>query len=191
MLPTGSSPRVCASVRKRVHIIGGPGSGKSYLAARLAKQYAIPSYALDDLYWDRAIPRYGKRADKDTRDLQLANIVAQEAWIIEGVYYAWLGPSFAAADVIILLNPSVWLRHWRILRRFMIRKFGTVRTPRESALDLWRLLQWNRKYDREHLPRALDAVAAQGRDAIACKTWAEVQQAMKIPHPDISETNHH
>ena len=88
-----------------MHIIGGPGSGKSYLAGRLAKRYAIPSYALDDLYWDRVTGRYGTRADKDTRDLQLANIVAQEAWIIEGVYYAWLGPSFAAADVIIIAAP--------------------------------------------------------------------------------------
>ena len=38
----------------KIHIIGAPGSGKSFLADNLSKQFDIPHYDLDDLQWDNA-----------------------------------------------------------------------------------------------------------------------------------------
>ncbi len=38
----------------KIHIIGAPGSGKSFLAGNLSKQFDIPHYDLDDLQWDNA-----------------------------------------------------------------------------------------------------------------------------------------
>ena len=75
---------------RRIHIIGGPGSGKSYTARRLSHLFAIPAYDLDELFWDRAAPRYGVRAPETERDTRLATIIQGPAWVIEGVYYGWL-----------------------------------------------------------------------------------------------------
>ena len=36
----------------KIHIIGGSGSGKTYLAENLSKKYGIRHYDLDDLQWD-------------------------------------------------------------------------------------------------------------------------------------------
>jgi len=129
--------------KPRIHIIGGPGSGKSFIAAELSRRLAVPAYDLDELFWDRAALRYGVRADGQERGRRLAAIVAQDGWIIEGVYYGWLAPSFEAADVIIELSPSIWIRHWRVLRRFLLRKLRRNASKRESILDLWRLLRWS------------------------------------------------
>src|SRR5215831_518656 len=99
------------SVLQRIHIIGGPGSGKSYAALQLSRLLGIPAYDLDELFWDRAAER----------NARLAAIAQEEIWIIEGVYYGWLGPSFERADRIFVLRPHVLLRDWRIVNRFVLR----------------------------------------------------------------------
>ena len=73
----------------RIRIIGGPGSGKSTLARQLAEEYGIPHYDLDNLQWDNAAADYGTKRDPSERDALLADILKQDDWIIEGVYYAW------------------------------------------------------------------------------------------------------
>ena len=37
---------------KNILVIGGSGSGKTYLARRLAQEYDIPHVELDELQWD-------------------------------------------------------------------------------------------------------------------------------------------
>jgi len=147
--PDGLWPRVILSVRRlhrhsmkpRIHIIGGPGSGKSYTALELSARFGVPAYDLDDLFWERSAPGYGVRADATIRDQQLGSIVAQDGWIIEGVYYGWLAPSFDTADMIIALTPSLLTRHRRVITRFALRTFGQIRSKKQESLaDLWRLL---------------------------------------------------
>jgi adenylate kinase family enzyme len=143
---------------QRIHIIGSPGSGKSYAAQCLSHRLRVPAYDLDDLFWDRAAQSYGERASEIERDARLVAITQQDAWVTEGVYYLWLRPSFERADVIFVLRPNVFLRDWRILRRFTSRKLGIAATKRESLLDLYRLIQWNHKYDIDNLKRALEFI---------------------------------
>jgi adenylate kinase family enzyme len=90
---------------RRAHIIGGPGSGKSYAAKHLATRLEIPAHDLDNLFWDRAAETYGVRASQIDRDARLLEITQQDAWMIEGVYYHWLKPSFERADTIFVLSP--------------------------------------------------------------------------------------
>ena len=101
---------------QRIHIIGGPGSGKSYIAHQLSQRFGIPAYELDELFWNRAAPRYGVRTETVERDARLLAITQEEAWIIEGVYYGWLRPSFERADHIFVLRVNVFLRDWRIVK---------------------------------------------------------------------------
>lgn len=75
---------------QRIHIIGGPGSGKSYAARYLSLRLGIPAYHLDVLFWDSAAQSYGVRASDEDRDAKLMAITNKAAWVIEGVYYRWL-----------------------------------------------------------------------------------------------------
>jgi adenylate kinase family enzyme len=169
-------------LKPRIHIIGGPGSGKTYVAARLAERFGIPTHDLDDLFWDCTASCYGIRADALERDRQLATIVSRDGWIIEGVYYQWLAPSIDAADFIVALTPLVWVRHWRVVRRFLLRKFGRVPSKRESLADLWRLLRWSHAYDRDNLVRARKFIAERGRELIACRTFDDVIVLTETPN---------
>jgi adenylate kinase family enzyme len=170
---------MAAGLKSRIHILGGPGSGKSYIAAKLAEHLGISTYDLDDLFWDRAAFRYGARADPEKRDRQLAAIVCQDSWIIEGVYYLWLAPSFKAAHVIIALTPSIWIRHWRVIRRFILRRLGKIPSKRESFADLGRLLYWSHYYDRTNLVEAREFMAEHGRRLVNCRTFDEVLRQLE------------
>lgn len=162
-------------MKPRIHIVGGPGGGKSYAASKLSARFGIPIYDLDDLFWKRSAPGYGVRAEPTVRDQELASIAAQDGWIIEGVYYGWLAPSFDAADVINALTPSILTRHWRVIRRFMLRKFGRIPSKKlESLANLWRLLRWSHSYDARHLVQARQAITARGREWVECRTFEEV-----------------
>jgi adenylate kinase family enzyme len=164
-------------LKPRIHIIGGSGSGKSYIAAKLAQRFGVPAFDLDELFWDRAAGRYGICAAPAKRDQQLAAIIAQNGWIIEGVYYQWLTPSFDAANVIIALTSSIWIRHWRVVRRFILRKAGGLPSKRESLADLWRLLRWSHAYDATNLAQARQLIAERGHQLVDCKTFADVLAA--------------
>lgn len=60
----------------------------------------------------------GFAREREARDRKLAEIVATDKWIIEGVYHQWVGQSLDRADLILALTPSVWLRDARLIRRF-------------------------------------------------------------------------
>ena len=141
----------------------------------------MPAYDLDDLFWDPRTSRYGVRAEAEGRDRRLAAIVAQDGWVIEGVYYGWLGPSFDRADLIIELSPSVWVRHRRVIRRFVLRRLGRGGSKRESLADLWRLLRWSHTYDARHLIEAREFISGRGRHPVACTTLEQVLAAASVP----------
>ena len=145
-----------ASRPERVHIMGGAGSGKSYLAERLGRALDLPICDLDDLFWASDQNTYDVPAKPDQRDERLRQFVARNRWIVEGVYHQWVGESFQRADVILLLTPRLILRDGRIVRRFLFRKFGFVETTKKETLaGLVSLIRWNHAYDGDNLGRAL------------------------------------
>ena len=156
-------------------MIGGPGSGKSFIAAKIAATFGVKVYDLDDLFWDPHVPGYRVRADKEKRDQALAAIAMQDAWVIEGAYYKWLIPSFERADLIIILNTSVWLREWRIVKRTVPCLFRrSLSTKKESLGSLLNLLQWNHTYQKNVLSPARALISSLGKSAIECRTLADV-----------------
>jgi len=164
---------------RRVHILGGSGSGKSHVARKLADAYGIEVLDLDTIFWDNASGEYNRRADDETRDRALKEFINRDAWIVEGVYHTWLTPSFRAADVIIILATPVWLRQWRIVRRFAARKMGLAPAKgNETLASLWGLLRWNRAYDGDNLARARAMIAGLGLSAVECASLSEVMKAM-------------
>ena len=135
----------------KIHIIGGPGSGKTFLAEKLSKQLGIPHYDLDDLQWDNASSAYGTKRDPQERAAMLDEILTKDNWIIEGVYYAWCGKCFENADKIYLLNVPRHTYRYRIIRRFIRRKLGIEKGKKETLKSLSALLKWADKFQQENL----------------------------------------
>ncbi|MCK6073911.1 hypothetical protein [Paenibacillus silvae] len=77
---------------RRIHIIGSTGSGKTYLAKNLSKQWDIPYYELDKVMWSSSVEMAGKNSP-EVRDKLLHEIIVKDSWIVEGVYYKWLAES--------------------------------------------------------------------------------------------------
>jgi adenylate kinase family enzyme len=166
---------------RRIHLIGGPGSGKSYLAAKITAAYGITSFALDDLFWDASAATYGVRADPHTRDQALAAIVARDAWVIEGAYYKWLTPSFERADLIIVLNPSVWLRDWRIMKRFAVQRFRQAPSKKKETIpSILSLMQWNHTYEKNQLRPTCAVLARLNKRPVECRTVADALAVLAV-----------
>lgn len=136
----------------KIRIIGGPGTGKTFLAEKLSEKYGIPHYDLDDIQWDNAAGDYGTKRDPQERNGLLDRILEEDDWIIEGVYYAWCGRCFEDADSIYLLETPRYKCRYRIIRRFLRRKTGLEKGKRETVRSLSALLKWADKYRKENLP---------------------------------------
>ena len=135
----------------KIHIIGCSGTGKTYFAKVLSKKYNIPHFDLDDIQWDNNLDGYGVKMPTDKRDELLKQILNKDAWIIEGVYYAWVLESFEQADIIYVLDMPKYLYKSRIIIRFLKRKVGIEKGKRETLKSLYNLLKWTNKYQDKNL----------------------------------------
>jgi adenylate kinase family enzyme len=162
---------------QKIHMLGGPGSGKSFAASKIAAAYALPIVHLDDLFWERRVDRV--KAPEGERDLAFSRILERESWIVEGVYFRWVSRSFEEADKIIVLVPSVWKRDWRILRRFLKLNSGLNFLKKAPLWYFVRLLAWNHRYERDDFQQALAALAHLHDKVVECRTLDEVFRALE------------
>ena len=135
----------------KIHIIGCSGTGKTYLARKFSKKYNIQHYDLDDIQWDNSADGYGLKMPVDKREKMLKQILNQESWIIEGVYYAWVIESFQEADVIYVLDIPSHIYKYRIIMRFIKRKLGIEKGKKETFKSVYNLLKWTNKYQNNNL----------------------------------------
>ena len=135
----------------KIHIIGGPGSGKTFLAEKLSKELGIHHYDLDELQWNNQSDSYGVKRTPDERDRLLFDVLNHKDWIIEGVYYAWCQQCFADADENYVLSVPKYKYRYRIVRRFIRRKLGLEQGKKETLKSLSRLLRWADKYQKVNL----------------------------------------
>ncbi|OEH93850.1 AAA family ATPase [Bacillus solimangrovi] len=141
----------------KIHIIGGSGSGKSTVAKQLSEKYSIPHYDLDAIFWDKNAEQYKIKAPVFIRDNKLKEIVGQPSWIIEGVYFTWLDPSFALADKIFVLHTPLSVQEERIWSRYYQRKTGLLSsTKKETINSVNELIDWNKKYIENYLPNFIN-----------------------------------
>lgn len=163
----------------RIHIIGGPGSGKTYLAKKLSAMLGISSHDLDEIFWDNSSNSYGTRNPPEVRHVLLQELLHRPQWILEGVYHQWVEDSFRSADIIVILSPPVGLRDWRILKRFAKRKVGLIKSKRETLRDLIALLRYNHEYDTDNLKRALGVLKPHEHKLFHCRSADEALERIK------------
>ncbi|MCM2441313.1 DNA topology modulation protein FlaR [Agrobacterium vitis] len=98
---------------KRLIVTGPNGAGKSYIAAQLAAARPdVPVISFDAI----KLTNNWKQRPKSEIDAELLRVVQKNAWILEG------GPSLLPhaikyADSVMWLDPSAWLRAWRLALR--------------------------------------------------------------------------
>ena len=135
----------------KIHIIGCSGSGKTYLANALAKKYNIPHFDLDDIQWDNNTEGYGTKRPLEERNALLQEILNNNEWVIEGVYYAWVQQSFDEADKIYVLDMPRYLYKSRIIIRSIKRKLGIQQGKRETLKSVYNLLKWTETFQNKNL----------------------------------------
>ena len=126
----------------KLHILGGPGSGKTTFAQAISSRFHIPRY------------------DLDTMNLEQGNalaLVSQPAWITEGIYLISTEPMLYHADYIVLLEVSWPVASWRILRRHLLNSLrGTQSYPGINGIkSLFKLLAYTGRYylNQDHVTR--------------------------------------
>ena len=135
----------------KIHIIGCSGSGKTYLANALAKKYNIPHFDLDDIQWDNSADGYGVKMPIEKRAELLNNILKNDSWIIEGVYYAWVGKCFEDADKIYVLDVPKRVYTYRIIKRALKRKLGFEKGKKETLKSVYNLLKWTNVFQNKNM----------------------------------------
>ena len=111
----------------RIHVIGGPGSGKTTLAREIGAYLGIEVHELDQIAFTG--PNYAERPlPERMADIHL--IAHRPAWITEGLFL-WTDELLAHADIIVWLDHVGWRRGiWRITRRFISSALGEAKNRR-------------------------------------------------------------
>ena len=136
----------------KIHIIGCSGSGKTYLAKQLSEKLGIPRFDLDDIQWDNSYDGYGIKMPPEKRDRLLCDILQNDNWIIEGVYYSWVEKSFEDADRIYVLDMPKYLYKFRIIKRSLKRKLGFEKGKKETLKSVVDLIKWTDTFQDKNMP---------------------------------------
>ena len=123
-----------------MHVIGGPGAGKTTVGQRLATRLTVPYIDLDRVAAYR--PPKGRHEDVpfghwervpwDERLAIAHKLASQQGWVSEGVYAGWKEPLVSRADVVVWLDTPGWLAASRVLRR----RLGRMAHGDADAYDL-------------------------------------------------------
>lgn len=148
----------------RIMIVGGPGSGKSWVARRLGEISGLPVHHMDHIHW---LPGWVER-DWLEKDMLVREIHRREAWVFEGGHSRTYGERAARAQLLIWLDLPTGLRMRRVIWR-SIRHVGRVRpdmtegcreTLGRQSLDFLRFMWRTRETARLAIRRIAGAPPA-------------------------------
>src|SRR2546421_10976477 len=99
---------------QRVHITGGPGSGKTTVGRRIASELHLPFQELDQILIDM-----GWDMERAVEENTASAIADHDAWLSEGAYFGWAQPLLDRAELIVLLDLPWRVASHRIINRYV------------------------------------------------------------------------
>jgi adenylate kinase family enzyme len=143
---------------KRILVIGPGGAGKSTLARRMGERLGLPVVHLDAMYW-----RAGwTKAPEDEWAREVARLIGDDAWVMDGNYSGTLDLRIPAADTIVFLDFPRLVCLWRVVKR-RLRFHGHARPemhPECPERLTWQFIDWIWNYRRLQRPRVLERLRA-------------------------------
>lgn len=134
----------------KIYIIGGPGSGKTFLSKKLSEKLKIKHYDLDDIFW---IKKYSQKRDEKERVILVNNLLKNKNWIIEGVYTSkWANKIYKQASLVILLDIKLPTLIYNLFKRYITNKDYRKSTSVKGTLELFAFAKRYRskKYEKGH-----------------------------------------
>jgi adenylate kinase family enzyme len=169
---------------KRVVVFGTTGSGKSWLANRLAEREGLRVIELDALFWGRGWQPapddlFRHRVERETRD---------GGWIVVGNYSQVRDLTWHPADTLIWfdlpLRVVLWRLFWRTMRRAATREelwgTGNRETFANAFLSRQSILLWALKTHSRNRRRFEIECAFLGKDktVVRLQTSKDVRQLL-------------
>lgn len=129
-------------------ILGNSGSGKTWLACRLAEITGSAITSLDDLYWQPG--GFERRREPAEIEQLIQEAKSAEAWIVEGVFGDLAERFLDEADLLLWLDLD-----WPTCRRRLEERAATSRQHmgrQQTAAGLAELIAWAAEYDHREGP---------------------------------------
>jgi adenylate kinase family enzyme len=165
--PTLKSMEDAASaIGRRVLVTGMAGSGKSTFSRSLAAKTGLPVIHLDLHFWK---PGWAAPSEDEWREKQI-DLLAGDAWIVDGNYHETLDLRLERADTIVFLDMPWSVCAGRAFLRGLRKPVGEM--PEGCGDSAWRRLRdewrlaaviWRNR--RSELERELDTIAQYGQHA--------------------------
>lgn len=174
----------------RIHIIGGPGAGKTTLASRLVRRRGVAHHKLDDIAFD---PDSGVARPLAVRLHDISSIADQPAWVTEGVYLWWTSQLLTLADLIVWLDLPPYAALFRKLPHHLQRTLtggyphAGMRNQIAHTLFAWNYYMKpggampyssdeDRRVTRSATSQVLEPFA---RKVVRCRTTADVNSLLE------------
>jgi adenylate kinase family enzyme len=159
-------------------IIGCGGSGKTTLANALGAGLELPVVHIDSHYW-RIVDDGRVESTPEQWAETHRRLVAQDAWIIEGMKLGVLDERLRRADTVIYLDLSTRACLAGILRR-RLRHRGAMR-PDLGVYDRinWSFLSWVSSFRRRQRPRILDRLEDFTGEVVMLRSRREVARYLR------------
>ena len=153
-------------IGRRIVVYGPTGSGKTTMAAHLARRIGVPHIELDAIHW---LPGWKEKPPEEFRaDVSTLLSECTDGWVFDGNYSKVRDLVLPLADTVVWLRPPLRVAFWRILKRTISRAWrrqvlwGTNRESwrlsflsRDSLL-LYQMNHWRRHHERTR--RALEEI---------------------------------
>lgn len=160
---------------RKVLVIGSSGAGKSVFAARLAERTGLPLIHLDAIYWAPGWVKTPKEAWARTVD----ELLARDAWILDGNYAGTLDRRLAACDTVVFVDLPRAVCLWRAVKRRIVhhRRSRPDMTAGCDERLTWELVRWIWDYPKKRRPGVLAKLSALRPDqrAIVLRSRTEIE----------------
>lgn len=126
----------------RMIIVGNSGSGKTWLASKLAQLHGFPVIHLDNIFWEPG--GFDKKRSPATMDAMIDALKQDESWIVEGVFGDLAAKFIKSAQYFVWLDIDWSLCRERLIKRSLASKQHMGR--QETAQNTQELLEWASQY---------------------------------------------